>query len=56
MFFRCNIETGQAANPEAAILLNENPIKFKQMARDAVRRSRTQIYDFPNSEDQNSIK
>lgn len=56
MFFRCMVETSQAANPEAAILLIENPIKFKQMARDAVRRSRTQIYDLPNSNDANSIR
>lgn len=57
MFFRCTIEIEQAANPEAAILLNENSTKFKQMAREAVRRSRTQIYDLPNcEEDSNSIK
>jgi len=37
MFFRCRVESGQAANPEAAILLAENPAKFRQMARDVVR-------------------
>lgn len=56
MFFRCRVDTAQAVNPEAAILLAENPTKFKQMARDAVRRSRTQIYDPPTSEDPNSIR
>uniref|UniRef100_A0A915EGK9 UBC core domain-containing protein n=1 Tax=Ditylenchus dipsaci TaxID=166011 RepID=A0A915EGK9_9BILA len=55
MFFRCKVETGHAANPEAAILLTENSTKFKQMARDAVRRSRTQIYDVANSDDPNAI-
>ncbi|KAI1722903.1 ubiquitin-conjugating enzyme domain-containing protein [Ditylenchus destructor] len=42
-------------NPEAAILLSENSMKFRQMARDAVRRSRTQIYDIPNTDDANTI-
>ncbi|KAI1723336.1 ubiquitin-conjugating enzyme domain-containing protein [Ditylenchus destructor] len=55
MFFRCRVEVGHAANPEAAILLSENSMKFRQMARDAVRRSRTQIYDIPNTDDANTI-
>nr|CAD2209531.1 unnamed protein product [Meloidogyne enterolobii] len=56
IFFRCQCEPSQAANPEASILLKENRSKFVQLAHNAVRRSRTQIYALPSSDDQNAIR
>uniref|UniRef100_A0A914H4H2 PAP-associated domain-containing protein n=1 Tax=Globodera rostochiensis TaxID=31243 RepID=A0A914H4H2_GLORO len=56
IFFSCHCDSTQAANPEAAILLKENRKKFIQMAHDAVRRSRTQVYAQPNSEDPDAIR
>lgn len=56
IFFSCHCDSSQAANPEAAILIKENRHKFIQLAHDAVRRSRTQVYAMPNSDDQNAIR
>ncbi|KAL3080826.1 hypothetical protein niasHS_014931 [Heterodera schachtii] len=56
IFFSCHCDSTQAANPEAAILLKENRKKFVQMAHDTVRRSRTQVYAQPNSDDLNAIR
>ncbi|KAL7077549.1 hypothetical protein ACQ4LE_003306 [Meloidogyne hapla] len=73
IFFRCQCDPSQAANPEASILLKENRSKFVQLAHNAVRfllfnfvnifhyffvfrRSRTQIYAMPSSDDQNAIR
>uniref|UniRef100_A0A1I8B2A9 UBIQUITIN_CONJUGAT_2 domain-containing protein n=1 Tax=Meloidogyne hapla TaxID=6305 RepID=A0A1I8B2A9_MELHA len=37
IFFRCQCDPSQAANPEASILLKENRSKFVQLAHNAVR-------------------
>jgi len=37
IFFRCQCEPSQAANPEASILLKENRSKFVQLAHNTVR-------------------
>lgn len=37
MFFRCDIDGTLAANPEAAILIEQDRFKYKQLAREAVR-------------------
>ncbi|KAH7730365.1 ubiquitin-conjugating enzyme family protein [Aphelenchoides avenae] len=55
MFFSCKCEAGQAANPEAAMLWKSDKEKFKQLANEAVKQSRTQVYAPPESEDPRAI-
>jgi len=58
IFFRCKAaDPATAVNQEAAQLLSADPARFKQAARDVVRRSRTQIYDDPpQMDDSHAIK
>jgi ubiquitin-protein ligase len=55
MFFSCKCEAGQAVNAEAAMLWKSDKERFKQLANDAVKQSRTQVYAPPESDDPRAI-
>ncbi|CAI5451616.1 unnamed protein product [Caenorhabditis angaria] len=56
IFFSYEFDCDRCINPEAAILYKEHKDKFKEMAKDVVEISRSQVYDDPqNPDDSNSI-
>lgn len=56
LFFRYDCTLDHAANPEASILWANDRRQFKKFATNAVRESRTQIYDNPKSDDPLSLR
>ncbi|PAV65086.1 hypothetical protein WR25_20202 isoform A [Diploscapter pachys] len=56
IFFSYDCDPSSCANPEAALLWKEQPDQFKQMAKEAVNLSRSQVYDEPPDDDDNAIR